>query len=109
MLGRLFGIQIWNPEVYLFDKIPNTMSWRDVAGDRPDRDRQLGAGRPAPGNPGRTDASGRVVAMGIDERHIASCQVGRTLPGAREASRSRRGTSAAVEPRPARAGDVREA
>ena len=31
MLGHLFGIQIWNPEVYLFDKIPNTMSWRDIA------------------------------------------------------------------------------
>jgi lipoprotein-releasing system permease protein len=30
-LGRLLGIQIWNPEVYLFDKIPNTMSWRDIA------------------------------------------------------------------------------
>jgi lipoprotein-releasing system permease protein len=29
-LGKLFGIQIWNPEVYLFDKIPNTMRWRDV-------------------------------------------------------------------------------
>ena len=29
-LGKLFGIQIWNPEVYLFDKIPNTMSWRDI-------------------------------------------------------------------------------
>ena len=31
MLGHLFGIQIWNPEVYLFDKIPNTMSLRDIA------------------------------------------------------------------------------
>jgi lipoprotein-releasing system permease protein len=31
MLGHLFGVQIWNPEVYLFDKIPNTMSWRDIA------------------------------------------------------------------------------
>lgn len=30
-LGKLFGIQIWNPEVYVFDKIPNTMSWRDIA------------------------------------------------------------------------------
>jgi len=30
-LGRLFGIQIWNPEVYVFDKIPNTMNWRDIA------------------------------------------------------------------------------
>jgi len=31
MLGQLFGVQIWNPEVYLFDKIPNTMSWTDIA------------------------------------------------------------------------------
>ena len=31
MLGHLFGIQIWNPEVYLFDKIPNTMSWQNIA------------------------------------------------------------------------------
>ena len=31
LLGRLFGIQIWNPEVYLFDKIPNVMSGRDIA------------------------------------------------------------------------------
>ena len=30
-LGKLFGIQIWNPEVYVFDKIPNTMSWRDIS------------------------------------------------------------------------------
>ena len=30
-LGYLFNVQIWNPEVYLFDKIPNTMSWRDIA------------------------------------------------------------------------------
>jgi lipoprotein-releasing system permease protein len=30
-LGYLFHVQIWNPEVYLFDKIPNTMSWRDIA------------------------------------------------------------------------------
>jgi lipoprotein-releasing system permease protein len=30
-LGRLFHVQIWNPEVYVFDKIPNTMSWRDIA------------------------------------------------------------------------------
>jgi lipoprotein-releasing system permease protein len=29
-LGRVTGVQIWNPEVYLFDKIPNTMSWRDI-------------------------------------------------------------------------------
>ncbi len=27
-LGREFGVQIWNPEVYLFDKIPNTMKGR---------------------------------------------------------------------------------
>jgi len=31
MLGRFFNVQIWNPEVYLFDKIPNTMSPRDIA------------------------------------------------------------------------------
>jgi len=31
LLGELFHVQIWNPEVYLFDKIPNTMSWRDIA------------------------------------------------------------------------------
>ena len=31
MLGKVFGVQIWNPEVYLFDKIPNTMSFGDVA------------------------------------------------------------------------------
>jgi lipoprotein-releasing system permease protein len=30
-LGKYLGVQIWNPEVYLFDKIPNTMSPRDVA------------------------------------------------------------------------------
>jgi lipoprotein-releasing system permease protein len=30
-LGRRLHVQIWNPEVYLFDKIPNTMSWRDIA------------------------------------------------------------------------------
>ena len=30
-LGDFMGIQIWNPEVYLFDKIPNTMNWGDVA------------------------------------------------------------------------------
>jgi lipoprotein-releasing system permease protein len=29
-LGKAFGIQIWNPEVYLFDKIPNEMSSRDI-------------------------------------------------------------------------------
>lgn len=31
MLGRFFHVQIWNPEVYLFDKIPNTMSPTDIA------------------------------------------------------------------------------
>jgi lipoprotein-releasing system permease protein len=31
LLGYWAGIQIWNPEVYLFDKIPNTMNWRDIA------------------------------------------------------------------------------
>jgi lipoprotein-releasing system permease protein len=30
-LGRLLNVQIWNPEVYLFDKIPNTMSGKDIA------------------------------------------------------------------------------
>ena len=30
-LGVLFHVQIWNPEVYVFDKIPNPMSWRDIA------------------------------------------------------------------------------
>ena len=30
-MGRRLNVQIWNPEVYLFDKIPNTMSWRDIA------------------------------------------------------------------------------
>jgi lipoprotein-releasing system permease protein len=29
-MGELLGIQIWNPEVYLFDKIPNTMEPREV-------------------------------------------------------------------------------
>jgi lipoprotein-releasing system permease protein len=29
-LGLRFGLQIWNPEVYLFDKIPNTMSTQDI-------------------------------------------------------------------------------
>ena len=28
-LGKKFGVEIWNPEVYLFDKIPNTMSQKD--------------------------------------------------------------------------------
>jgi lipoprotein-releasing system permease protein len=31
LLGYWLGVQIWNPEVYLFDKIPNTMNWRDIA------------------------------------------------------------------------------
>jgi lipoprotein-releasing system permease protein len=31
LLGYFTGVKIWNPEVYLFDKIPNTMSWRDIA------------------------------------------------------------------------------
>jgi lipoprotein-releasing system permease protein len=30
LLGKWLGIQIWNPEVYLFDKIPNTMSTQDL-------------------------------------------------------------------------------
>ena len=30
-LADVLGIQIWNPEVYLFDKIPNEMNYRDVA------------------------------------------------------------------------------
>ena len=30
-LGRALGVQIWDPQVYLFDKIPNTMSWQDIA------------------------------------------------------------------------------
>jgi lipoprotein-releasing system permease protein len=30
-MGRLLGIQIWNPEVYAFDTIPNTMSPHEVA------------------------------------------------------------------------------
>jgi len=29
-LGRQFQVQIWNPEVYLFDKIPNQMSATDI-------------------------------------------------------------------------------
>ena len=29
-LGRQLGVQVWNPEVYLFDKIPNTMNPREV-------------------------------------------------------------------------------
>jgi lipoprotein-releasing system permease protein len=30
MLGKWLGVRIWNPEVYLFDKIPNTMSTQDL-------------------------------------------------------------------------------
>jgi lipoprotein-releasing system permease protein len=30
-LGKQMGITVWNPEVYLFDKIPNTMNPREVA------------------------------------------------------------------------------
>jgi lipoprotein-releasing system permease protein len=29
-MGRALGVKIWNPEVYLFDKIPNTMEPREV-------------------------------------------------------------------------------
>ncbi len=29
-MGQRLGVQIWNPEVYLFDKIPNTMTLKDV-------------------------------------------------------------------------------
>jgi lipoprotein-releasing system permease protein len=29
-LAYLFHVKIWNPEVYVFDKIPNTMSWQDI-------------------------------------------------------------------------------
>ena len=29
-LGKRLGVQVWNPEVYLFDKIPNTMNPREV-------------------------------------------------------------------------------
>ena len=29
-LGRQFHVQIWNPQVYLFDKIPNEMSSTDI-------------------------------------------------------------------------------
>jgi len=31
LLGRWFNVKIWNPEVYLFDKIPNTMNPVHVA------------------------------------------------------------------------------
>jgi len=30
-LGELMGVQIWNPEVYAFDTIPNTMDPKEVA------------------------------------------------------------------------------
>ena len=30
-MGRFLGIQMWNPEVYAFDTIPNTMNPREVA------------------------------------------------------------------------------
>ena len=30
-LGKQLGIQVWNPEVYLFDKIPNTMDTFEVS------------------------------------------------------------------------------
>jgi lipoprotein-releasing system permease protein len=29
-LGKHLGIVIWNPEVYMFDKIPNTMTWDNI-------------------------------------------------------------------------------
>lgn len=29
-LGKQLNVQVWNPEVYLFDKIPNTMNTREV-------------------------------------------------------------------------------
>jgi lipoprotein-releasing system permease protein len=29
-LGRQLGVQVWNPEIYLFDKIPNTMDPSEV-------------------------------------------------------------------------------
>jgi lipoprotein-releasing system permease protein len=29
-MGKFLGIQVWNPEVYLFDKIPNTMDAKEV-------------------------------------------------------------------------------
>jgi len=29
-MGRALHIQVWNPEVYMFDKIPNQMSIQDV-------------------------------------------------------------------------------
>ena len=30
-MGKFLGIQVWNPEVYLFDKIPNHINPRDAA------------------------------------------------------------------------------
>jgi lipoprotein-releasing system permease protein len=30
LLGRWMGVQVWNPEIYLFDKIPNTMDPKEV-------------------------------------------------------------------------------
>jgi lipoprotein-releasing system permease protein len=30
MMGKLMGIQIWSPETYMFDTIPNTMNWHEV-------------------------------------------------------------------------------
>jgi len=30
-MGKVLGIQIWNPEVYAFDTIPNTMNPIEVA------------------------------------------------------------------------------
>ncbi len=30
-MGKLLGIQIWNPEVYAFDTIPNTMDPKEVS------------------------------------------------------------------------------
>ena len=30
-MGRRLHMTVWNPEVYLFDKIPNTLNYRDVA------------------------------------------------------------------------------
>lgn len=30
-LGKRLGVQVWNPEIYLFDRIPNTMDAKEVA------------------------------------------------------------------------------
>jgi lipoprotein-releasing system permease protein len=30
-MGKFLGVQVWNPEIYLFDKIPNTMSPDEVS------------------------------------------------------------------------------